>query len=485
MKPNNNQTTLTSFICFLGFAAIILISPPAFGLSCKENDLSFDSTTILLEIKNNNSYLESSKYLKSYLQEKFPNTEFTLEPLLDNSEDEDLSRSLGLKKIYKLSILDSSDAKTECQNIKKVFEQLKKNKSIREVSLDYEVEINSVNDFFYNTNGTYWSLKPLDEMFALKNYGLEETWQTSMGSGIVVAIIDTGVDYNHPDLWKNIWVNPKKASDINNDGFLDLDDIDTNANKKIDFSELVKNLIGHNFVDNTIDPQDKKNGHGTHMAGVIAASADNSIGVLGVAPQAKIMSLKALDDNGKARFSNIAKAIIYASDQEADIINSSWGCNCNLPKMLIKAYQYAGKKGVVFVSAGGNDANSKNNYAPANLKQVIAVASVDHENQLSSFSNFGTSIDIAAPGQNILSTLAQGALINKNPGTKMSADENFDYYYLSGTSASSAYISGVCALILAHNPDLRVKDLKTRLRSATDTLENYSFGRINPTKLFD
>lgn len=266
MKPNNNQTTLTSFICFLSFTLVILSSQAVFGLSCKENDISFDSTTLLLETKNNKSYLDSSKYLKSYLLEKFPNTEFTIEPLLDNSEDEDLSRSLGLEKIYKLNILDSQNNATECQNIKKVFDILKKNKFIKEVSLDYEMQANTFNDFFYNTDGTYWSLKPLDEMFAIKNYGLEETWQTSTGSGIVVAVIDTGVDYNHPDLWKNIWVNPTKASDINNDGLIDLDDIDTNANKKLDSSELIKDLIGHNFVDNTIDPQDKKDGHGTHMA---------------------------------------------------------------------------------------------------------------------------------------------------------------------------------------------------------------------------
>jgi len=485
MKPNNNQITLTYFICFLSFVLIILSSPPVFGFSCKENELSFDSTTLLLEIKNNKSYLDSSKYLKSYLLEKFPKTEFTLEPLLDNSEDEDLRRSLGLEKIYKLSIVDSNDAKTECQNIKKVFEFLKKNKFIKEVSLDYEMQANTINDFFYNTNGSYWSLKPLDEMFAIKNYGLEETWQTSTGSGIVVAVIDTGVDYNHPDLWKNIWVNPEKASDINKDGLIDLDDIDTNANKKLDSSELVKDLIGHNFVDNTIDPQDKKNGHGTHMSGVIAAMANNSIGIVGVAPDAKIMPLKALSDSGKAKFSNIAKAIIYASDKKADIINSSWGCNCSLPKMLIKAYQYAGKKGVVIVSAGGNNASQKNNYSPANLKQVIAVASVDHENQLSSFSDYGTSIDIAAPGQNILSTLAQGSLINNNPGTRMNADDSFDYYYQSGTSTSSAYISGICALILSKNPGLRVQEVKNQLKNSTDPLKGYGFGRINPLKLFD
>jgi hypothetical protein len=485
MKPNNNQTTLTSFICFFSFVLIILSSPPVYGFSCKENELSFDSTTILLEIKNNKSYLKSLKDINFYLQKKFPNIEFTLEPLLENFEDRKLSKSLGLEKIYKLNILNSTNDKTECENIKKVFQSLKKNNYFREVSLDYEMEINSLNDFFYNTNGTYWSLKPLDEMFAIKNYGLEETWQTSTGSGIVVAVIDTGVDYNHPDLWKNIWVNPEKASDINKDGRVDLDDIDINSNKKIEFNELKQDLIGYNFVNNNKDPQDKKNGHGTHIAGVIAAKANNSIGITGIAPEAKIMVIKALNDSGKAKFSNIAKAIIYASDKKADIINSSWGCNCKLPLMLRKAYRYADKKGVLIVSAGGNNASSRNNYSPANLKQVISVASVNHENQLSSFSNFGTSIDIAAPGQNILSTLAQGTLIYKNPSTKMNADDSFDYYYLSGTSTSSAYISGVCALILAKNPSMSVQELKNQLERATDTLDNYSFGRINPLKLFD
>jgi subtilisin family serine protease len=485
MRLNLNQTKLTPFIWILSFLLIILSSPPVFGFSCKEKSLNFDSATILLEIKNNKSYLKSLKDINFYLQKKFPNIEFILEPLLENSKDRKLSQSLGLEKIYKLNILNSSNDKTECENIKRVFQALKKNNYFREVSLDYEMEINSLNDFFYNTNGTYWSLKPLDEMFAIKNYGLEEIWQTTTGSGIVVAVIDTGVDYNHPDLWKNIWVNPKKASDVNKDGRVDLDDIDINSNKKIEFNELKQDLIGNNFVNNNKDPQDKKNGHGTHIAGVIAAKANNSIGITGIAPEAKIMVIKALNDSGKAKFSNIAKAIIYASDQKADIINSSWGCNCKLPLMLRKAYRYADKKGVLIVSAGGNNASSRNNYSPANLQQVISVASVNHENQLSSFSNFGTSIDIAAPGQNILSTLAQGTLIYKNPSTKMNADDSFDYYYQSGTSTSSAYISGICALILSKNPGLRVQEVKNQLKNSTDPLKGYGFGRINPLKLFD
>ncbi|MEY3370475.1 MAG: hypothetical protein RLZZ361_1145 [Cyanobacteriota bacterium] len=484
MKPNNSNK-LTSFICLVSLSLIILSWPPAFGFSCKENDLSFDSTTILLEIKNNNSYFKDPNYLKSYLQEKFPNIKFDIEPLLENPQDPKLSRSLGLEKIYKLNILDSQNDATECQNIKRIFNLLKADKNFREISLDYEIEVNSLNDFFYNTNGTFWSLKPLDEMFSIKNYGLEEVWQTTTGSGIVVAVIDTGVDYNHPDLWKNIWVNPKKATDINNDGLINLDDIDTNSNQKIESNELVKDLIGYNFVNKTKDPQDKENGHGTHMAGVIAAVKDNSIGISGVAPDAKIMILKTHNEDGIARFSNLAKAIIYASDMGADVINSSWGCNCILPEMIKKAYRYADKKGVVNVSAGGNNASIGNNYSPANLKQTIAVGAIDHENKLSTFSNFGKNIDLSAPGQNILSTLAQGTLINKNPGSKMGVDNNFDYYYLSGTSVSSAYISGICALILAKNPELNNNDLKSQLKNATDPIDNYNFGRINPLKIID
>jgi subtilisin family serine protease len=485
MKPNDKQKTMRSFIWIFTLALIILSFPPAFGFSCKENNLSFDSDSILLEIKNNKSYLKDSSYLKSYLQKKFPNTKFTLEPLLDSSEDPKLSRSLGLEKIYRLSIVDSSDAKTECQNIKKVFEFLKKNKFIKEVSLDYEMEINSTNDFFYNTNGTYWSLRPLDEMFFVKNYGLENIWQISTGSGVVVAVIDTGVDYNHPDLWKNIWVNPKRASDRNLDGVIDLDDIDTNGNKRIESTELTKNLIGYNFVNKNKDPQDRRNGHGTLMAGIISASRNNELGTVGVAPNAKIMVIKALNDNGKGKFSDIAKAIIYAADMKANIINSSWGCNCALPTILKKAYSYAYKKGLVIVSAGGNNGSGKNNYSPANLKQTIGVASVDHEGLLSNFSNYGAGIDISAPGENILSTLAQGALGFKNPETKMGKDSNFDYYYYSGTSLSAAYISGVCALVLAKNPQLKNFEVKNLLKTSVEPLSGYSFGRINPVKLFD
>jgi Subtilase family len=485
MKLINNIKNKTSFICFFSFLLIILNPLSVFGLSCKENDLSFDSATILLEVKNNRSYFNDLKYLKSYLQKKFPTVKFSLTPLVTESLDPELSHSLGLEKIYQLKLLSSSGIQTECQSIKKVFKLLKNDRNFREVSLDYEMEINSSNDFFYNTNGSYWSLRPLDEMFNIKNYGLEQVWQTSTGSGIVVAVIDTGVDYNHPDLWKNIWVNPRRASDRNHDGVIDLDDVDSNANKKLDSHEFVKNLIGYNFVNKNSDPQDKKNGHGTHMAGIIAATRNNSLGVVGVAPDAKIMVIKALNDNGKGRFSDIAKAIIYASDMNADIINSSWGCNCVLPNMVKKAYRYAYRKGTVIVTAGGNNSSGRNTYSPANLPETIAVASVDHAGQLSSFSNYGKNIDIAAPGENILSTLAQGALIYKNPETRMGIDSNYDYYYYAGSSLSTAYISGISALILSTNPNLKNYSVKNLLKSATDALDNYNFGKINPLKLVD
>jgi subtilisin family serine protease len=482
MKIRKN---MQSFIFFMGFLTVILNQVPAFGFSCKENNLSFDSASLLLEIKNNKSYFNDSKYLKSYLQKKLGDINFNIEPLFENSSDQSLAKNLGLEKIYKLSLeTQENQTKDECQTIKTVMKILKNDKNFSEISLDYEMETQT-NDFFYNTQGAYWSLNPLDELFAIKNYGIDEIWQTRTGSGVIVAVIDTGVDYNHPDLWNNIWVNPQKVLDRNQDGKINLDDVDLNSNHFIDANEITANSIGRNFVNNSFDPLDKEDGHGTHVAGVIASQKENSIGIAGVAPDAKILPIKALNDQGKGKFSNIAKAIIYASDHNANIINASWGCNCIIPEILKKAYRYSARKGVINITAAGNNGSKTNNYAPGNLAQTLSVGSLDSEGNLSSFSNYGTSVDIAGPGQNILSTLAHGTLINQNPATRMQKDPDYDYYYISGTSASAAFISGVSALLLSKYPKLSQKELKKLLQESSDPISGYSFGRVNPTKLFD
>lgn len=468
--------------------AVLCLNKPGFAqsFSCKEANYSFSNTSIILEINKNSKFKEPHR-LEKYLRQKFRRTSLKIERIFEEEGDTNLAlkQELGLDQIYRVEILDAKANISECAKLKKLNQELKQDSNFNEVSLDYVFEKSQVsNDFFYSTNGNYWSIKSLDELYSIKNQNIDEIWDISTGAGVVVAVIDTGVDYNHPDLWANIWVNPKAVSDYNGDGKIDLNDVDINANQIIDKSEIKRNFIGKDFAENDFDPKDNADGHGTHMAGIIAATRNNYIGITGIAPDAQIMAIKALDDNGRGKFSNLAKAVVYASDMGADVINSSWGCQCETPKMLLKAYRYANRLGVVNVAAAGNYATLASLHTPSNLTETISVTALDYKNDLASFANYGDAVDIAAPGYNLLSTLAHGTLYRENPSTRMFYDTNYDYYYQSGTSVSTAYISGVIALILSKNPDLNTSSIKSLLKQNADSLTGQKFGRINVSRIF-
>ncbi|MEK1833409.1 S8 family peptidase [Priestia megaterium] len=211
-------------------------------------------------------------------------------------------------------------------------------------------------------------------------------------SSIKIAIIDTGVQLNHPDL----------ASKL---------------------------LLGYNFADGNTNPSDG-NGHGTHVAGIAAAVTNNSTGIAGMAPLASILPVRALDNAGNGLLTNIANAIVYAADQGAQVINLSLGA----PKgavTLENAINYAWNKGAVIVAAAGNDGANVITY-PAYYDNVIAVASTDSNDQKSSFSNYGIWVEVAAPGSNILSTYTGSY-----------------YAYLSGTSMACPHVAGLAALLAA------------------------------------
>ena len=281
-------------------------------------------------------------------------------------------------------------------------------------------------------------------------------WDVSTGSrSVVVAVIDTGLAMTHPDLQPNVWSNPNEIPgnqvDDDGDGYVD----DTN---------------GWDFVNDDNDPSDD-NRHGTHVSGTIGALGNNGVGVTGINWQVSLMPLKILDSRGDGTDADAIQAIEYAASHGARIANASWG-GPDFSQALYDAIAEAGAREVLFVTAADNagaDSDAGGDYpAGFDISSIVSVASTDANDQLASSSNYGlNTIDLGAPGRNILSTLLAGA-----------------YGRLSGTSMATAHVSGAAALALDVHRNLDVLALKQLLLASTDPLpslagKTVSGGRLN------
>ncbi|MFC1624616.1 putative Ig domain-containing protein, partial [Candidatus Omnitrophota bacterium] len=260
-------------------------------------------------------------------------------------------------------------------------------------------------------------------------------------------------------------------SDVNGDTRIDLDDCDTNSNGQIDASEIIDHMFGWDYAYNDNNPFDGY-GHGTHVSGTIAAVGNNSVGIIGVAPKARIMAVKGLDDNNSGFTSNLAQCIRYAADKGASVISNSWGNSSRTPSIPVAedAIDYAYDNfGCVVVFAAGNEDDDVAYYSPPNYSKTIAVASVDHTDAKASFSNWGDEIDVAAPGVDILS-LRSGVM---------------EYRRMSGTSMACPHVSGMAALILKKNPALSQEEVRDRICFFSDDLGDagkdiyFGYGRVD------
>lgn len=312
--------------------------------------------------------------------------------------------------------------------------------------------------------------------WGMNQIGVKEAWAGS-GKGsdqVVVAVIDTGVDYTHEDLVDNMWRNPGEAGALANNG------IDDDGNGYVD------DVVGWDFVSNDNKPYDFTTsvldmlfgggnpGHGTHCAGNVAARADNGKGVVGVAPNVKIMALRFLSEKGGGTTADAVKAVKYGVDMGANVLSNSWGSEGDDPadpatQLLKDAITYAQDKNVLFVAAAGNghqgvgydnDTDSKPAYpASYDMDVIVSVAAIDVNGALGSFSNWGArGVDIAAPGVKVFSTVVD----NKYSDTVIDIPGMMTATW-DGTSMAAPHVSGAAALYLSKNPGASYRQVKDAL----------------------
>ena len=287
------------------------------------------------------------------------------------------------------------------------------------------------------------------EQWNLPLMRLPQAWAIEKGDqNVVIAIIDSGIDYKHEDLAPKAWINPGETPEngLDDDGNGYIDDV-----YGWDFTDAPNLQAEGDYLEGDNEPIDEK-GHGTHVAGIAGALPNNGIGIAGVAWKCPLMAIRAglsLGGSSRMQDDDSASAIVYAADNGASIVNMSWGSE-RRSFVIQDAIDYAYSHGVVLVAAAGNSQKPEAIF-PAAYRKVIAVASTEQNQQRFYQSNFGASIDIGAPGNVILSTQI-----------------NNQYRHLTGTSMASPHVAGVAALLLAKRPTLTHEEIRHILINTTD-----------------
>lgn len=341
----------------------------------------------------------------------------------------------------------------------------------------------------------------LKNQWGLMDNGVEKAWEITRGQpSMIVAVIDTGVDYTHEDLVGNLWKNPGETGVDANGKDKSSNGVDDDGNGYID------DVIGWDFAghdnkpyDLSIEPMEiivkgGNPGHGTHCAGTIAASGMNQIGISGIAPETKIMSLRFISEKGSGTTADAILAIKYAVDNGAKVLSNSWGSEGDDPddpagnQALKDIITYAQDHGVLFIAAAGNGHNGvgydndsdARPSVPASYTNdnIISVAAIDSHDKLGSFSNWGLkSVDIAAPGLRVFSTMTAsnyGDLILDVAGFEIPWD---------GTSMAAPHVAGAAALYWSAHPEKTWEQVKAAILNSAKPVPAYKNKLLTGGKL--
>lgn len=333
------------------------------------------------------------------------------------------------------------------------------------------------------------------KQWGMNDIGVRDAWKITKGDRkMIVAVIDTGVDYTHPDLIANMWRNPGEAGAKATNG------VDDDGNGFID------DVVGWDFASNdnkpydlTVDPFQMmfgggNPGHGTHCAGNVAARGDNAKGIAGVAPMVKIMPLRFISEKGGGTTADAVKAIRYAVDNGAKIMSNSWGSEGEDPadgaenKALHDAVQYAQDHGVLFIAAAGNghkgvgydNDTDKLPAMPASYDNdiIISVAAIDKNDNLGAFSNWGAhSVDIGAPGVAVFSTMVSNNysdIVIDKLGFKATWD---------GTSMATPHVAGAAALYWSAHPEKSWQQVKAAILGSAKKINALANKSVSGGKL--
>ncbi|MBI4097713.1 MAG: S8 family serine peptidase [Candidatus Levybacteria bacterium] len=334
-------------------------------------------------------------------------------------EKEAILSSVGAKRERKINRINAQRVRVGKNKVRENVGKLKKNRRVKYAEPDFVAKKTEI------PNDTYYS-----SQWGLPKIKADGGWdKTHGGDSAPVAIADTGINDSHPDL----------------------------------SGKVVKRA---NF---TWDPDSDGDGHGTHVAGIVGATTNNSLGVASLGYDSKLFSVKVLDNNGSGYYSWIASGVIWAADNGAKVINLSLGGTSD-SQTLRDAISYAWGKGVVVVAAAGNSNRTRASY-PAYYTNAIAVAATDQNDNKASFSNYGSWVDLAAPGVSILSTYENG------------------YAYLSGTSMATPFVSALSSLVFVNNPGFNNQEVRNKIEGSAEKIARtgtyWTYGRIDACAALD
>lgn len=402
---------------------------------------------IIIAFQSNAKQIDNIEYVPNELIVKFKEGSFQTMGVLNSLQAQPVTtfRASGAMLVRFPKVVD----------VKQMMHAMTMNSEIEYVELNQVYHLNAMpND------------PEFDKLYGLHNEGKTggaldadidgpEAWEVTRGSrDILVGVIDTGVDYTHPDLVDNIWSNPGETGVDAEGNDKATNGIDDDGNGYIDDHR------GWDFFNDDNDPMDGHS-HGTHVSGTIGAVGNNGIGVAGVNWEVSIVGLKIFSDAGRTTADAIVRAIEYGTTLGIDMSNNSWGGG-GYSQAIKDAIAEANDAGIFFIAAAGNSRNDNDTraYYPANyeLDNIITVAATDHNDRLASFSSYGAkTVEIAAPGVNVYSTTPNGR-----------------YGNMSGTSMATPHVTGLMALVKSQYPDADMMALRDRVVNTGDRIDALS-----------